>query len=119
MNICVQVGRINQNGDLEVSNCWLSKMDFSDIVSEIISRDTYFRITTEEDLETWHDIVKDEWSAQDDDIYYTFEVPYVSTTNWYGYKDGYLYTLKELIKSLEKSLNRARDFSSKSAYMNQ
>jgi hypothetical protein len=119
MSICVQVGRIDQNGNLEISNYWTEKEDFSDIVSEITSRDTYFRITEEEELETWHDIVRDEWSAQDDDIYYNFEAPNVSTTNWYGYKDGYLYILKNLIKSLEKSLDRARSFSSKSAYMNQ
>lgn len=52
MSICVQVGRIDQNENLEISNCWTSKTDFSDIVSEITSRDTYFRITEEEELET-------------------------------------------------------------------
>lgn len=117
--VCVQVGKIDQNGNLEISNYWTSKTDFSDIIFEITSRDTYFRITTEEDLETWHDVVNDNWSAQDDDIYYNFEAPYVSTTNWYGYKDGYLYILKELIKSLGKSLERAKKFSSKSAYISQ
>ena len=72
-----------------------------------------------ENLDKWHDIVQNEWSAQnDDDIYYSFECPYVTTTDWYGYKDGYLYKLNNLIKSLKDSLKIAKDFSSKVSYMN-
>ena len=107
----LQIGRMN-NDKLEVSPIT------EDIVPELLSAGIFFRITNEEDIEAWNEWIEEEWKQLDDGDYFSHEIPFVHTTGWYTYYNGYIYTLKNYIKKVAEDLNRAKNFSSKVAYMN-
>ena len=116
MKIGLQIGTID-NGKLktELINQW-----DTEILEQIINNQSrvFFRIPCEEDIIEWDTFVDDNWSSMDDYYFYGFEIPSVSTTNWYCYCNGYLYELKSFIKTFSNILANAKDFSSKVAYMN-
>ena len=89
-----------------------------DIIPELLSCGNFFRITSEEDIEAWNEWIEGEWEQLDDRDYFTHEIPFVHTTGWYTYYNGYIYTLKNYIKRVTEDLKVAKDFSSKVAYMN-
>ena len=110
-NFTLQIGRLD-NGKLTV--CPIRE----DIVPTLLSFGNFFRITSEEDIEAWNEWIEKEWEQLDDRDYFTHEIPFVHTTEWYTYYNGYVYLLKSYIKRITEDLKQAKDFSSKVAYMN-
>lgn len=58
------------------------------------------------DLDTWNEVVEEEWAGFDDDIFYHFEQPFIHDREWYGYNEnGELLKAEELIEHYKATVD--------------